>query len=72
MTRPLARVAALVLCACTHTACATVRPYERELLADPRMALGGDPADGALDHALSYREGAGGQSTVQGGGCGCN
>ncbi len=66
-----ARLACLVLAAITAGGCATVRPYERELLAQPAMEIGVDPSSG-LDHVLSYREGAGGETTVQGGGCGCN
>lgn len=51
-----------------------VRPYERELLADPIM----QPASrGALssrhrEHVRVVREGARGANGVQGGGCGCN
>lgn len=66
------RLASLALLAFTLSACATVHPYERELLSAPAMTFGDESSDGMLDHALGYREGAGGQSTVQGGGCGCN
>lgn len=52
--------------------CATVRPYERELLADPSMTFGQDAIEPHADHARAYREGAGGEGGVAGGGCGCN
>lgn len=57
----------------TLAACATVRPYEREWLADPLMSLSRDPiSDQYLEHVYDVREGARGAGTGQGGGCGCN
>ena len=54
------------------TACA-VKPYERELLADPIMSFARDPlSDQYLQHVYEVREGARGATTSQGGGCGCN
>jgi hypothetical protein len=53
--------------------CATVRPWERETLAKPAMAVDADPDREALrDHYLSVREGAVGALGGGGGGCGCN
>ena len=53
--------------------CVTVRPEEREFLADPAMTFGGGgEAAAAEDHVLSNREGSYGASGVTGGGCGCN
>ncbi len=50
-----------------------VKPYERERLADPIMALERDPVSGAyLDHVFELREGARGAMGSAGGGCGCN
>ena len=50
-----------------------VKPYERELLADPLMNAGRDPiSDGHLQHVRETRESARGASGSQGGGCGCN
>jgi len=55
------------------TGCATVKPYERELLADEMMTLEADgEADAATDHALDYREGGAALDGAEGGGCGCN
>jgi hypothetical protein len=55
------------------SACATVRPEQRQLLADPVMQFkAGDRDQRAKDHVLEYREGAIGGGSVKGGGCGCN
>ncbi len=55
------------------SACATVKPQERSVLADPIMQFEGDPhAAAQLRHALENREGAYGGSSAAGGGCGCN
>ena len=53
-------------------ACATVQPYERELLADRAMTFEEEPSDAHFEHAVTYREAAGGSAGVAGGGCGCN
>jgi hypothetical protein len=51
----------------------SVKPYEREMLADPIMSFSRDPvSDQYLDHVYDVREGARGATTTQGGGCGCN
>ena len=51
----------------------TVKPHQRELLADKIMNLDGDPQERAADqHMLSNREGAIGGTGTSGGGCGCN
>jgi hypothetical protein len=50
-----------------------VKPYEREKLADPIMAMSGDAvSDSYLDHVFELREGARGAMGSAGGGCGCN
>ena len=50
-----------------------VKPYEREYLADPIMALDPDPVSSAyMDHVFEVREGARGATGSAGGGCGCN
>jgi len=51
----------------------TVRPHQRELLADRIMQLDAEPQERAAeDHILSNREGAVGGNGTSGGGCGCN
>jgi hypothetical protein len=53
--------------------CATVKPWQRETLADPIMQPGRNPLAAAqLDHVYFSREAASGGTTVGGGGCGCN
>lgn len=50
-----------------------VKPYERDRLADPIMALDADPVSSAyLQHVFEAREGARGGEGAAGGGCGCN
>ena len=50
-----------------------VKPYERDKLADPIMALDGDPVSSSyLQHVYESREGARGGEGSAGGGCGCN
>lgn len=50
-----------------------VKPYERDLLADPIMAMDSDPVSSAyIHHVHESREGARGAQGSAGGGCGCN
>jgi hypothetical protein len=50
-----------------------VKPYERDRLADPIMALDKDPVSSAyILHVYEAREGARGGEGAAGGGCGCN
>jgi hypothetical protein len=51
----------------------TVRPHQRELLADKIMSLDAIGQEQAAEqHILENREGAVGGSGTSGGGCGCN
>lgn len=50
--------------------CATVRPYEKEHLADPIMTVTSDEAFRELKW-LEAREGSTGGAGGAGGGCGC-
>jgi hypothetical protein len=77
--RPLGRLALVVVAAATVVCngCAvskwTVRPHQRELLADRIMRLDADRQEQAAEqHILENREGAVGGSGTSGGGCGCN
>lgn len=68
-----ARVALAVALCVDATACVTVRPEQRELLADSAMTFGaGGDAEAHEDHVLSNREGSTGATATTGGGCGCN
>jgi hypothetical protein len=63
----------LLSCALALAACATVRPEDREKLADPAMSF--DSAAMAArqkQHLVDNREGSTGGGTAKGGGCGCN
>lgn len=60
------------LCACGPIE-PWVKPYERDRLADPIMALDPDPVSSAyIHHVFEAREGARGGEGSAGGGCGCN
>jgi hypothetical protein len=63
----------LGLCALALGACSTVKPQDKELLADPAMSYGsGGEVELQEEHVLSNREGAAGAGRATGGGCGCN
>jgi Domain of unknown function (DUF4266) len=67
--------ALLLLCAALllGAGCATVRPEEKEFLADPAMSFtSGGMASRHEQHVLDNREGSSGAGTARGGGCGCN
>jgi hypothetical protein len=50
-----------------------VKPWERDILAEPEMALDSEPLDNALDdHIYFSKEGSSGGRGFGGGGCGCN
>lgn len=69
----LAALAALgLLQGCAHIE-PWVKPYEREHLADPIMALDPDPVSSSyIEHVFAVREAARGGTGGAGGGCGCN
>lgn len=53
--------------------CANVKPWERDLLAKPQMALDSDPLQSAFnDHIYFSKEASSGGRGFGGGGCGCN
>jgi hypothetical protein len=52
--------------------CATVKPQDKELLADPAMVYGsGGASEGQEQHVMDNRQGAT-EGSAKGGGCGCN
>ena len=64
---------ALVAGGSTLAGCATVRPYEKEHLADPIMSFREDTREAASElHWIEAREGSTGGTGVSGGGCACN
>jgi hypothetical protein len=55
------------------SACATVRPEDKEYLAEPSMTWANTTmAARHENHVIDNREGSTGGSQTQGGGCGCN
>lgn len=62
----------VVLLAAAGSGCAAVKPWQRELLAQPGMQLAATPDVRAEQHMLESREAAVGGFGGGGGGCGCN
>jgi hypothetical protein len=55
------------------TGCAEVKPWQRNILAQPEMQLDPGPMDSYADeHVYFSKEAATGGSGIGGGGCGCN
>ena len=55
------------------SACSTVKPWDRDLLADSAMQLVPAPMDDAFDeHVYFSKEASSGGQGLGGGGCGCN
>ena len=73
MTTKAIKLLAICAAALSLSACAAVKPYQRELLAKPIMTFGPDPYEDVLDlHMLEAREASSGGYGSAGGGCGCN
>lgn len=50
-----------------------VKPWQRDILARPEMALAAGPLDAAIDdHIYFSKEATSGGRSLGGGGCGCN
>jgi hypothetical protein len=74
-TLRLVRLTISLALALTATGCSTlgVKPWQREILARPAMALNASPVDAALDdHIYFSKEATSGGRSFGGGGCGCN
>lgn len=75
-TRSVSRalvLACAATCSLALSGCATVRPEEKEHLAEPAMAFSSGGAHTTHEqHVLDNREGASGGGSTRGGGCGCN
>ncbi|MBE87061.1 MAG: hypothetical protein CMO69_04905 [Verrucomicrobiales bacterium] len=55
------------------TGCTSVKPWERDILADYTMRSDRDPLENMLaEHMWFSREAASGGMSIGGGGCGCN
>ena len=64
-------LASVLVTGALTTACATVKPWQRGLLADSCMVFDADTATAYMTHWQEAREGSMGGFGVQGGGCGC-
>ena len=63
----------LVLALAFLGACATVRPEDKEYLAEPSMTWANSSIAARHEaHVIDNREGSTGGSQTKGGGCGCN
>ena len=70
---PLRRLVLALVAAWLCTACATVRPEDKEYLAEPSMTWTNTTfAARHQAHVIDNREGSTGGSQTKGGGCGCN
>ncbi len=64
---------AVLLLALAANGCVTVRPEDKEFLAEPAMTFGsGGDARAQEEHVMGNREGSFGAGSATGGGCGCN
>lgn len=72
MSARIVRLAAVALLLAL-TGCATVKPWDRDLLAKPAMRFSPHPMLSAVDdHIYFSKEGSTGGMDPSGGGCGCN
>lgn len=67
-------IAVIASVACLGTSgCAEVKPWQRNILAQPEMQLDRDSMDTYVDeHIYFSKEAATGGRGIGGGGCGCN
>jgi hypothetical protein len=63
----------LLLLGCGFCGCARVQPWERDMLADPRMQPDANAVHAGIDdHIYFSKEASSGGRGFGGGGCGCN
>jgi hypothetical protein len=69
----ITRVLLAAIVATLVSSCATVQPWDRDLLAQKKMRFVPNPSMQAVDdHVYFSKEGSTGGQEVGGGGCGCN
>jgi len=67
------KLIALIIFASLLSACAEVKPWQRDKLAKPEMTFNDDALGEQLDKQIyNSKEAAHGGGSVSGGGCGCN
>jgi len=71
MSMKVRALAGVLVLGILTTACATVKPWQRGMLADSCMVFDADSATAYMTHWQEAREGSMGGFGVQGGGCGC-
>ncbi|MBI1796386.1 MAG: DUF4266 domain-containing protein [Candidatus Eisenbacteria bacterium] len=68
-----AAVLLAALAALTGGCAATIKPWDRDLMAQKQMSFIPIPMERAIDdHVYFSKEGSTGGSGIAGGGCGCN
>ena len=68
-----AGLAALAVITTGIAGCASVEPWDRDVLARPDMQIVSDPSEAAADeHIYFSKEASSGGQGFGGGGCGCN
>jgi hypothetical protein len=76
MTRGARRICwtvALLFLLAMSAGCATVQPWDRDLLSEKKMGFTPNPMIQSVDdHVYFSKEGSTGGQEVGGGGCGCN
>ena len=66
-------VVMITVIALIASGCAEIKPWQRNILAQPEMQLDRDPMDSYVDqHVYFSKEAATGGRGIGGGGCGCN
>jgi hypothetical protein len=71
--RALLILALLAASAALSGCAAAIQPWDRDLLAQPRMSLAPHPMLSAIDdHIYFSKEASTGGADASGGGCGCN
>jgi hypothetical protein len=69
----LCRAVLLLALPLAGTGCATVHPWDRDLLAEKKMSFNPHPMLRAVDdHIYFSKEASMGGGDIAGGGCGCN
>lgn len=73
MGTPVKQVLLVFIWGIILSGCATVKPWEREMLSEKPMLVDPNPIDSAYDdHIYFSLEGSSGGRSFGGGGCGCN
>ncbi len=75
MKNNLFKIVSLIVLMALLSSCSSlgVKPWERDLLAKPEMAVNSSPLDQAVDdHIYFSKEASSGGRSFAGGGCGCN